>query len=171
MFAARVRNRYWGKEEMIRPLVAALCVTAVMAAGGCSTVRWAFDTTRTYLGTAQTEAVRQRALDTESTLSAAGFRRIAAKNAAEPSQVSSLPPLQISYYIDNGRFRYRFADPEFCRCVFEGDQVAYQNYERLRIAAEKERSDRQAGQIRREADQQTALDSVNALNPFRFNWF
>ena len=156
---------------MIRPLVAALCITAVIGAGGCSAVRWGFDTTRTYLGTAQTEAARQPVLETESTLSAAGFRPVPAKSAAELSQVRSLPPLQLSYYIDNGRFRYRFADPEFCRCVFEGDQAAYQNYERLRIAAEKERSDRHAGQIRREADQQTALDSVSDLNPFRFNWF
>jgi len=156
---------------MIRPLVAALCITTAIGAGGCSTVRWGFDTTRAYLGTAQTEANRERALDTESTLSAAGFRRIAAKSPAELSQVSSLPPLELRYYIDNGHFRYRFADPEFCRCVFDGDQAAYQNYERLSVAAEKERSDRQAGQIRREADQQTALDSVSDLNPFRFNWF
>lgn len=156
---------------MVRPLVAALCATAVIGAGACSTVRWAFDTTRTYLGTAQTEAARQPVLETESILSAAGFHQIPAKNEAELRQVSSLPPLQLSYYIDNGRFRYRFADPEFCRCVFEGDQAAYQNYERLRIAAENELSDRQAGRMRREADQQTALDSVSDLNPFRFNWF
>jgi len=156
---------------MIRPLVAALCVTAVIGTGGCSTVRRVFDTTRTYLGTAQADAARQRVLETESTLSAAGFHPVPAKRAAELSHVSSLPPLELSYYIDNGRFRYRFADPEFCRCVFEGDQAAYQTYERLRIAAEKERSDRQAAQIRREADQQTALDSVTALNPLRFNWF
>ena len=160
-----------GKKEMMRPLVAAFCLTAVIGAGGCSTVRWAFDTTRAYLGTAQTEAVRQPVAETESTLSAAGFRRIAANSPAELSKVSSLPPLQLGYYIDNGRFRYRFADPDFCRCVFEGDEAAYQKYERLRVAAEKERSDRHAGQIRREADQQTALDSVNDLNPFRFNWF
>ena len=156
---------------MIRPLVAALCITAVIGAGGCSTARWAFDTTSEYLGTAQTEAVRQPVLETESTLSAAGFRQVPAKSAAELSHVRSLPPQQLSYSIDNGRFHYRFADPDFCRCVFEGDQAAYQNYERLRVAAENERSDRHAGQIRREADQQTALDSVNDLNPFRFNWF
>jgi len=156
---------------MIRPLVAALCITAVIGAGGCSAVRWGFDTTRTYLGTAQTEAARQPVLETESTLSAAGFRPVPAKSAAERSQVRSLPPLQLSYYIDNGRFRYRFADPEFCRCVFDGDDAAYQRYERLKTSAEKERSDRQAAQIRREAGQQTALDSVNDLNPFRFNWF
>ena len=171
MFRSSCSESLWGEKEMIRPLVAALCVTAVLGAGGCATMRSLVGMTRTYVGTAQAEAARQPVLDTESTLSAAGFRQVPAKSAAELSQISSLPPRQLSYYIDNGRFRYRFADPEFCRCVFEGDQAAYQNYERLRTAAEKERSDRQAGQIRREADQQTALDSVNDLNPFRFNWF
>jgi len=156
---------------MLRTLVAALCSTVVIGSCGCATVRWAYDTTRSYLGSAQTEAVREPALETESRLAAAGFSRIPAKSEAELSHVRLLPPLQISYYIDKGRFRYRFADPEFCRCVFVGDDVAYQRYDQLRIAAEQERANQQAAQLRREAAQQTALDSVNSLNPFRFNWF
>jgi hypothetical protein len=151
-------------KKRIRPLSVAACVAIAIGAGGCSLIR-------SFPETAHKEAVRERVLETESTLSAAGFRRVPIKSAAEPGRVSSLPPLEIRYHIDNGRFRYWFADPEFCDCVFEGDEAAYQRFERLKVAAEKERSDRQAGQVHREGAQQTALDSVSSKNPFRWNWF
>lgn len=158
--------------EMALPLVAvAGCIAFAIGAGGCSFIRSLPETAKKETETAQKEAVRQRTLETESTLSAAGFRQVPIKSASEPGQVSSLPPLEIRYHIENGRFRYRFADPEFCDCVFEGDEAAYQRFERLRLAAEKERSDRQAGQVHREGAQQTALDSVSSKNPFRWNWF
>ena len=156
-------RRARGKGRIHRLSVAA-CVAIAIGAGGCSLIR-------SFPETAHKEAVRERVLETESTLSAAGFSQVPIKSASEPDQVSSLPPLEIHYRIENGRFRYRFADPEFCNCVFEGDEAAYQRFERLRLAAEKERSDRQAGQVHREGAQQTALDSVSSKNPFRWNWF
>jgi hypothetical protein len=156
---------------MLRSLMAGLCVLAVIGAAACSSVRSAYDTTVNYFGTAQTEAAQEPILAKESRLAAAGFSRVPAKNEAELSHLRLLPPQELSYYLDNGRFRYRFADPDICRCVFVGDENAYQRYEQLRIAAEQDRADRNAAQIKREADQQAAMDSVNDLNPFRYNWF
>jgi len=156
---------------MNRPLVLAFCAAVALGATGCATTQWAYDTTRSYLGTAKTEAKRQPVAETESTLIAAGFHQIPAKNSDELKQLKSLPPHQISYSIDNGRFTYRFADPDYCRCVFQGDDAAYQRYERLSMADEKEQNDQHTAVIRREAGQQEALDSVSDLNPFRFNWF
>ncbi len=156
---------------MVRPLIAGLCAAAVIGLAACSSIHSAYDTTINYFGTAQTEAAREPVLAKESRLVAAGFSRVPAKNEAELSHLRLLPPHELSYYLDNGGFRYRFADPDICRCVFVGDENAYQRYEQLRIAAEQDRADRNAAQIKREGDQQAAMDSVNDLNPFRYNWF
>ncbi len=159
------------EREMLRPLAAvAACIAIAIGTGGCSFIRSVPDI-RSVPETAHKEALRQRTLETEGTLSSAGFRYVSGEKVANFERLSSSVPDRIRYYIDNGRFRYWFADPEFCRCMFEGDEAAYQRFERLKVAANNERSDRQAGQVHREGAQQTALDSVSSLNPFRWNWF
>ena len=160
-----------GEISMIRRLVATMWITALAGAGGCSTLDSAYDWTRAYFGTAQQEAARQPVAETESTLVAAGFKQMAAKSPDELNHIRSFPPQKLTYYIENGRFVYRFADPDFCRCVYEGDEAAYQRYERLTMANDSEQSNKHFAVIRREAGQQEALDAVNDLNPFRYNWF
>ncbi|HTY56712.1 MAG TPA: hypothetical protein VMB26_16020 [Candidatus Binataceae bacterium] len=156
---------------MRHPLVGLSCATLLLGSVGCSTLSSGYDWTRAYFGSAQTAAARQPIAETESTLLAAGFRQLPANSGDELKQLKSLPPQQISYTITNGAVVYRFADPDYCRCIYVGSDKAYQAYEQLTAANESEKTDKGIAVIRRQATQQEALDSVNDLNPFRYDWF
>lgn len=156
---------------MKRPLVALSCVISLLGTIGCSAINSGYDWTSAYFGSAQTAAARQPVAETESTLVAAGFRQISATNEDELKRMKSLPPREISYKVGNGGVVYRFADPDYCRCVYVGNDAAYQRYEQLVADNDSEKSDKHFAVIRRQANQQEALDSVNDLNPFRYDWF
>jgi hypothetical protein len=126
---------------------------------------------RSFLGETETQRAREQTLELESDLSAAGFRRTSATDASMPSQVSSLPPRELRYFIEHGRFRYWFSDPDFCQCVFEGDEGAYQRFEKLRADTKMVTRDLRQGRGHQEAAEQSRLDTIYWLNPFRYIWF
>lgn len=68
-----------------------------------------------------------RAQGFEPTLSAAGFKQVAADTPEGHEQLRSLPPLQVTRYTDSrGRSLYAYADPYYCNCVFRGNEAAYE---------------------------------------------
>jgi hypothetical protein len=75
-------------------------------------------------------------------LSAAGFKQLPASTPQQMDRLKSLPPLKLGYYVDdNGGANYWLADPDKCRCLFHGDEVAYQQYENMKL--EREMADQQ----------------------------
>ena len=77
----------------------------------------------------------ERAQQTEQILSAAGFQRRPADTPDTQAQLARLPahelfaePRQSGTSIE-----YVYADPDQCRCLFVGDENAYQAYQRLSV--------------------------------------
>lgn len=86
-------------------------------------------------------------------LVAAGFRRVPADTPAKQEQLERMPKLLFaSTTTKRGQRRYLLADPHRCRCLYVGDEAAYQRYTNLELAEEERasmaaarRDDRNAG--------------------------
>ena len=64
-------------------------------------------------------------------LSAAGFAMIPATTTAELENLNTLTPHKVLFSVKDNKPLYWYADPTECRCVYTGDQAAYQRYEQL----------------------------------------
>lgn len=135
---------------------AAVLAALAIALGGCSLMGLGMPTPQ------------QRARDLEPMLSAAGFHMIPAETPAKMNHLKSLPPLKVNYYTGSeGQTRYWFADPQFCRCLYLGDEAAYQRYENLRVQARIAENEQEAAEENYEAQQQMQM---NMMSPFGFGF-
>ncbi len=96
--------------------IVVVAVSAVTAAG-CTAIR------------------RENTLQTERTLSAAGFQMKFADDPGRLAETKAIQP-QRSLVPQNmdGEPRFVYADAEFCKCVYVGTEKAYQRYQRLALA-------------------------------------
>jgi len=86
-------------------------------------------------------------------LVAAGFRRVPADTPAKQEHLGKMPKLLFaSTKTKSGQRRYLLPDPDRCRCLYVGDEAAYQRYTNLELAQEERtssaaarRDDRNAG--------------------------
>ncbi len=116
------------------------------------------------LGLVQTP--QQRAQKIEPILSAAGFRMLPANTAQKQQTLARLPPFKLHYYTDkNGQIRYWLADPDYCRCVYLGDEAAYQKYQDLHLKQQLAEQQQRAAQENYAASQQMQMDM---MSPFGF---
>jgi len=67
----------------------------------------------------------------EQLLSAAGFAMIPATTTAELENLNTLTPHKVLFSVKDNKPLYWYADSTECRCVYTGDQAAYQRYEQL----------------------------------------
>ena len=67
----------------------------------------------------------------EQLLSAAGFAIVPATTPGELENLNTLTPHKVLFSVKDNKPLYWYADPTNCRCVYTGDQEAYQRYERL----------------------------------------
>jgi hypothetical protein len=70
---------------------------------------------------------------TESLLSAAGFRTIIATTAKQQQHLKTLPPDKVTVAQRNGKIYYVYADPAHNQ-IYVGNQSQYQSYQQLRLA-------------------------------------
>ncbi len=84
---------------------------------------------------------KRHALTTESLLSAAGFRMYPADTPEKLEHIKSLPQRKMVVHNRDGKNIYTYADAEFAKAIFVGDEKAYQEYNKLlvekKIAEEK----------------------------------
>ena len=79
------------------------------------------------------QTAQEQAREIEPILDTAGFEALRASNAAQMNRLRALPALKLGYYRDQGGApKYWMADPDYCGCLFYGDEVAYQRYGRLK---------------------------------------
>ena len=86
-------------------------------------------------------------------LMAAGFRRVPADTPAKQEHLARMPKLLFTSTTTKRRERrYLLADTDRCRCLYVGDDAAYQRYTNLELAKEEKssaaaarREDRNAG--------------------------
>jgi hypothetical protein len=60
-----------------------------------------------------------------------GFVMRPANTQAQLERLRQLPPRTFVARSKNGRRYYLYADPDFCKCVFVGDELAMKNYQDL----------------------------------------
>ncbi|MEM8608813.1 MAG: hypothetical protein AAGF92_17035 [Myxococcota bacterium] len=98
---------------MLRPILQSVAVLALVSALGCA-------------------AAQQRStLDTERNLAAAGFEMRLADSSAKLTQLQTLPQHEILPRTSNGQTYFMWADATDCKCLYVGNQSAYQEYAKL----------------------------------------
>lgn len=93
--------------------VVLVLVLATAPLGGCSAIH------------------RQEAKGEESLLSAAGFAIKPADSPKRAEALASMPPLKMVRRIKDGRLVFTYADPYRCKCLYTGNEAAYDEYKRL----------------------------------------
>ena len=84
-------------------------------------------------------------------LAAAGFKMLPADTPEKEDMLNSLPPLKLQYRVKDGNPLYFYADPYNCKCVYSGDQVAYDRYARLAQESAIAEEEQQAALMNEEA--------------------
>jgi len=77
-------------------------------------------------------------------LETAGFQSLRAETGKQRDRLKLLPALELGYYLDKRGANYWMADPEYCGCLFHGDEQAYQRYLELEKDNQLAQRDRQA---------------------------
>lgn len=134
---------------VLRPLVYGFCLMLVIAAGACSLFQ---------------ESPVAKAKAIEPMLSAAGFNMLPADNDQKIGAIKSLPPLKMRYDTKDGQLRYWFADPDYCNCVYVGNEAAYQRYQSIRIQTRNAQTAEMAAELNQDA-------AVEAMSMPPFFWY
>lgn len=79
---------------------------------------------------------RSDATDTERKLAAAGFKIKFADTPEKMAHIKSMQQRKIVSHIQDGAVYYAYADAEFCKCLYMGNEKNYQEYEKLAIEQE-----------------------------------
>lgn len=92
--------------------------------------------------------------DTEQLLSAAGFQMKLADTPERMSNLANMAQHKVVAHKRGDKIVYVYADAKECKCMYLGDQAAYQEYQRL--AVEKEIADENVDAA--EANEDAAAD-------------
>lgn len=96
------------------------------------------------------QSPQERAQEIESMLDTAGFVPLTASSPEQKDRLRSLPSMELGYYRDQqGAANYWLADPDYCGCLFHGDQAAYERFQVLQKDSQTAENDRQALQAQR----------------------
>lgn len=87
----------------------------------------------TLAGCATPLSQQQQAAQQEDLLTAAGFNLQMADTPQKLTQLQTLPAYQVRMRLRNEQPVYFYADPQYCQCLYVGDESNYQTYRRLAI--------------------------------------
>ncbi|MGH7900902.1 MAG: hypothetical protein ACRENZ_04120 [Thermodesulfobacteriota bacterium] len=90
------------------------------------------------------------AQQTDRLLSAAGFKMLPADTPQKDELLSSLTPLKLQYRIRDDKTLFFYSDPYDCKCVYTGDQSAYDRFEKLAVEAEIAKEEQEAALMNEE---------------------
>ena len=94
---------------------------------------------------------RDEADKVESTLAAAGFKMRPADTPAKLAKLQALPVRKLSSKVKDGEPVFFYADAEFCKCMYVGDQDAYGRYQQLAIQQRIAQEQMQAAEMNQDA--------------------
>jgi len=97
------------------------------------------------------ETPQEKAQAMEPLLSAAGFRMKLADTPEKLAHLQTLPAMQLVPHEKDGKVFYGFADPVVCKCLYVGDQTAYQQYQKLAVQKELADEQREAASMNEDA--------------------
>jgi hypothetical protein len=91
-----------------------------------------------------------QAQEIEPMLDTAGFQSLPASSPEQKNRLRALPSMKLGYYLDqHGAANYWLADPDYCGCLFHGDQAAYDRFQLLKKDNQTAENDRRALQAQR----------------------
>lgn len=136
---------------------AAVIFALAIGLGGCAA-----------LSQSKTLTPEQRSARLEPLLAAAGFAMLPADTAQRQQQLSTLPPLTVSYYVGRtGKLHYWMADPQFCKCLYLGSEEAYQKYEQMLLQEHWQHKENEAARDNLEASQEEQMEwQTEMFNPY-----
>jgi len=76
---------------------------------------------------------KEEADHTESTLAAAGFQMKPADTPKREAALAQFPVRKMVTRVRDGKLTYFYADPDFCKCLYFGNQEQYGRYKQLAI--------------------------------------
>lgn len=114
------------------------CVVAALAAAvaGCTMIR------------------KGQAREREEMLAAAGFEMKPADTPEKFAHLQTLAQRKLVPYTREGKVYYFYADALFCKCMYVGDERAYQKYQQLAIEQRIADEEREAAAM----NEQAAMD-------------
>ena len=78
--------------------------------------------------------IRKRDADqAESTLAAAGFQMKPADTEKRQASLARFPVRKVVSRVRDGQVTYFYADPDFCKCLYYGNQQQYSRYRQLAL--------------------------------------
>jgi hypothetical protein len=96
------------------------------------------------------QTAQEQAQEIEPMLDTAGFQSLPASSPEQKNRLKALPSMKLGYYLDqHGAANYWLADPDYCGCLFHGDEAAYERYQLLQKDNQTAKNDRQALQAQR----------------------
>ncbi|MHB8381150.1 MAG: hypothetical protein ACYDC3_02250 [Candidatus Binataceae bacterium] len=136
---------------------AAIIFAFAVTLGGCAT-----------LFQAKKPTPEQRSAKLEPLLAASGFAMLPADTQERQTQLAALPPLTVSYYVGRkGKLHYWMADPQFCKCLYLGNEEAYQKYEQMLLQENWQHKETEAARDNLEASQEEQMDyQTEMFNPY-----
>ena len=119
-----------------------------------SYIRWTAVVIALALASGCTMIRREDAQNEESTMAAAGFGMKLADTPEKLAKLQTLPVRQIVTRVKDGRVVYLYADPDFCKCLYFGNQQQYARYQQLAIEKQIAQERVQAAEM----NEDTAMD-------------
>lgn len=87
---------------------------------------------------------RTSAKDDESKLAAAGFKIKIGDTPEKLAQINAMPQRTFTVEKSENGLHWNYADADFCRCLYTGDESAYQRYQELAVRERIAETNRQA---------------------------
>ena len=104
-----LRGASFVQGDMMKKLASALVLASALALGAC----------------------QQSIVAKENLLTAAGFVISPADTPAKVAAIKSLPANKFVQQTKDGQPVWLYADPTVCKCLYAGNQTAYQNYRQM----------------------------------------
>ncbi len=96
------------------------------------------------------QTAQEQAQEIEPMLGTAGFQTLSASSPEQKNRLKALPSMKLGYYLDqHGAANYWLADPDYCGCLFRGDEAAYKRFQLLQKDNLTAENDRRALQAQR----------------------
>lgn len=125
------------KKVLVRLSVTLLATILVLALAGCAVVK-----------TVQ----KNEAADKEQLLAAAGFKVKLADTPQKMTHLQTLPQRKMFTKERQGKVYYLYADPLNCKCLYVGDQAAYQRFQQMQEERQIAAQERMAAEMNYEAN-------------------
>lgn len=110
-----------------------ILVAATVALSGCAAIE------------------RQETESTESVLAAAGFHMKLADTPEKLAHLETLTQRKLVPHTYKGEVRYVYADAKVCKCVYAGNEAAYQRYQKLALEKRIAEDQRAAAEMNQDA--------------------